>query len=118
VAKPSFQAFSDALLHEGSRRDLGIPLDTIGAFQVLRDENSMRDYYRAWTPTFRALPRPRVRPDTAQQRKRTALGWVMLVIVAAVSVAVIVTAGSALFGLFTGGAQPGGITLPDWWQPF
>lgn len=118
MAKPSFQAFSDALLHEADRRRVGIPLDTVGAFQILRDENTMREYYRAWTPTFRALPRPRARPNTAEQRKRTAIGWAMLGVVIAATIAVVVIAGGALFNAVTGGTHPGGITLPDWWKPF
>ena len=118
MSKPSFDQFHLALLHESERQRFGIPLDTVGAFQILRDETSARKYYQAWTPTFGPRPIGRGRPNTAQQKQRTALGWVMLVVVVLISIAIVVVAGSALYSLVTNGAKPGQLSFPDWWKPW
>lgn len=114
MSKPTFEQFHLALLYEAERQKMGIPLDTIGAFQLLRDEVALLNYYSAWAPIYSKPKKQRKRlPPGPHAEKRNVGGWIMLVIFTALTVYVIGVAAQALMKIFIMGVRPGEISLPD-----
>jgi hypothetical protein len=114
MTKPTFDQFHLALLYEAEREKLGIQLDTIGAFQLLRDEVALMSFYSNWEPTYDKVRRQRKRlPPGPHELKRNIGGWVMLVVFTAVTVYVLGVAVQALMQYFIVGGEPGQISIPE-----
>lgn len=114
MTKPTFDQFHLALLYEAEREKLGIQLDTVGAFQLLRDEVALMSYYSSWEPTYSKLKKQRKRlPPGPHELKRNIGGWLMLVFFTALTVYVLGVAAQALMQVFIMGVEPGTISLPD-----
>lgn len=114
MTKPTFDQFHLALLYEAERAKLGIQLDTVGAFQLLRDEVALMSYYSSWEPNYGKLRKQRRRlPPGPHELKRNIGGWAMLVVFTALTVYVLGVAGQALMQVFIMGTEPGQIPWPD-----